>query len=241
MSEQGHAKNLENFKKEYHFAVSWGTKYAPTNLLLELAAMRAQFERGETLLSEIIDLRTPYRNAVAAAQDAFERLNPLMPRLVNAMKGAGVADSVIEDLKTYTRKVTGRRKTPKPKDDPNSPDFDESEKANSAAQLSRTARMENFEAIISLAESQAVYNPNENDLKIVTLKAFLAELKAKTEAVQDTFIALSNKRAERNALFYAPDTGIVEVGGLFKRYVESFGRNSAEWRQVKNLRFRVVE
>ncbi|MCD9188390.1 MAG: hypothetical protein LUM44_18375 [Pyrinomonadaceae bacterium] len=237
MSEQGHAKNLELFKKEHHFAVSWGAKYAPTNELLALNAMLAQITAGENILSEIIASRTPYRNATAAAQDAFERLGPLMPRIINAMKGAGIEASVIEDTKTYTRKISGQRKTKKPKDDPNSPDFDESEKANSAAQMSRANRIENFEAVISALEAQAAYKPNEDDLKIITLREFLTELRQKNEAVQDTFITLSNKRAERDALFYTPGTGIVAVGNLFKRYVESFGRNSAEWKQIKDFEF----
>ncbi|HQU84505.1 MAG TPA: hypothetical protein PKY59_15310 [Pyrinomonadaceae bacterium] len=240
MSEQGHTKNLENFKKEYHFAVSWGTKYAPTNSLLILRTMLAQIAAGEAAMDAIITARTPYRNNVAAAQDAFLPLNELTTRIINAMKGAGIAASVIEDAKTYTRKIKGQRKTPKPKDDPNSPDFDESEKAHSAAQLSRTNRLENLEALLDLLGSQSLYNPNEDEINMTDLTAYLADLKAKTEAVQTSFVNLSNKYADRNAIFYDEETGIVAVGTLFKRYVESFGRNSAEWNQVKGLRFKKI-
>ena len=240
MSEQGHIKNLENFKKEHHFAVSWGAKYAPTNTLLDIDKMATQIAVAETSMDAIITARTPYRNNVAAAQDAFAPFNELVTRIVNAMKGAGIAASVIEDAKTYTRKIKGQRKTPKPKDDPNSPDFDESEKANSVAQLSRTNRIENFEALLDLLGSQSLYNPNESDLKLTALSAYLADLKAKTEAVQESFVNLSNKYADRDAVFYDEETGIVAVGTLFKRYVESFGRNSAEWNQVKGLKFKKI-
>jgi len=240
MSEQGHAKNLENLKKEYHFAVSWGAKYAPTGALLDIDKIEAQIASGEASMDAIITARTPYRNNVAAAQDAFAPLNELITRIINAMKGASIAASIIEDAKTYTRKIKGQRRTPKPKDDPNSPDFDESEKANSVAQLSRTNRIENFEALLDLLGSQSLYNPNESDLKLTALSAYLADLKAKTEAVQESFVNLSNKYAARDAIFYDEETGIVTVGGLFKRYVESFGRNSAEWKQIKGLKFKKI-
>lgn len=240
MSEQGHAKNLENLKKEYHFAVSWGVKYAPTGALLDIDKIEAQIASGEASMDAIITARTPYRNNVAAAQDAFAPLNELITRIINAMKGASIAASIIEDAKTYTRKIKGQRRTPKPKDDPNSPDFDESEKANSVAQLSRTNRIENFEALLDLLGSQSLYNPNESDLKLTALSAYLADLKAKTEAVQESFVNLSNKYAARDAIFYDEETGIVTVGGLFKRYVESFGRNSAEWKQIKGLKLKKI-
>jgi len=240
MSEQGHAKNLEYFKTARGYAVSWGAKYAPSNQLLLEANLNSIIAAAEPALDEVTDAKTPYRNATAAAQDAFDPLSELITRVINSLKSSGVAASVVEDAKTYSRKIKGQRKKPRPQDDPNSPDFDESPKANSVSQMSRTQRIEFLDQLISLLESQVLYNPNEIDLKTTTLAALSADLKAKVDAVQTTFIALSNKRAARNAIFYAKGTGLVAVGNLFRSYVVSFGTKSPEWLQVKDLEFKVI-
>lgn len=241
MSEQGHAKNLEHFKSARAYAVSWGAKYVPSNPLLLLTNFNSIITAAEPALADVIAAKTPYRNSVAAAQDAFLPLSELITRVMNALKASGVPASIFEDAKTYSRKIKGQSKTPKPKDDPNTPNFDESEKANSTSQMSRTQRIEYLDALISLLIAQTLYAPNEVELKTVTLSALSADLKAKTQAVQTTFIALSNKRAARDAIFYTKGTGLVDVGRLFKDYVESFGRKSPEWNQVQPLEFKEIK
>lgn len=240
MSETGHVKNLENLKKARDFAVGWGAKYNPSNPLIKLTNINAVISAAEPALDAVQTAKTPYRNATAAAQDAFEPLNELTTRIINALKASGVPDSVVEDARTYTRKIKGQRKEPKAKDDPATPDFDESEKANSVSQMSRTQRIENLDALISLLSAQTLYSPNETGVKVADLTALSADLKAKFDAVQLTFVALSNERAARDVIFYADETGLVEVGSLFKRYVESFGRNSPEWNQIKDLKFKKI-
>jgi hypothetical protein len=107
--------------------------------------------------------------------------------------------------------------------------------------MSRTQRIENLDSLISLLRSQTLYVPNERELKVETLLALSADLKAKTAAVQTTFIALSNARVARDAIFYTDKTGLVAVGKLFKEYVGSFGRKSPEWNQIKDLEFTIVK
>jgi hypothetical protein len=241
MSEQGHVKNLENLKRARDFAVSWGVKYKPSNPLAEVANLVAVINAAEPSLADVQAAKTPYRNAVAAAQDAFAPLSERITRVMNALKASGVPDSVVEDAKTYSRKIKGQRASAKPADDPASPNFDESEKANSVSQMSRAQRIESLDALISLLGSQTLYNPNESGLTVADLTDYSSDLKAKTEAVQTAFVTLSNQRAARDAIFYTDTTGLVDVGNLFKRYVESFGRNSPEWSQVKGLKFTVVK
>ena len=240
MAETGHAKNLEQLKFARDFAISWGAKYSPSNSLLVLANINKIIDNAEPSLDDVITAKTPYRNATAEAQDTFDPLSELITRVMNGLKVSGVPASILDDAKTYSRKIKGQRKTPKPRDDPNSPNFDESEKANSASQMSRTQRIENLDALISLLESRPEFAPNEDELKTATLSALSAILKAKTGTVQTAFVELSNKRANRNAIFYKDGTGLVNVGNLFKRYIESFGRNSAEWNQIKDLKFKKI-
>lgn len=237
MSEKGHAKNLENLKKARDFADSWKTKYAPTNPVIALTNMNSVVSAADTVSDALQTTIIPYRHATAAAEDLFAPLSKLITRAMKSFSISGVPASAIEDAETYARKIQGKRKTPAAQDNPATADVDESEKSHSASQMSRTQRVENLDALILHFKSYPVYDPNEIDLKTATLEALSAQLKAAIEAVSDAFVPYSNKLAERDEIYYAPETGLIYVGRLFKGYVESFGRDSAEWNQVKDLKF----
>jgi hypothetical protein len=243
MAEQGHAKNLENLKKARDFATSWGVRYAPTNPVLALANINSVIAAGEAVADELQAARTPYRTATAAAEDAFAPLSKLVTRVMNSLRISGVPESVVEDAETYARKIQGRRKEAAPKDDPSTPDVNEGQNSHSASQMSRTQRIENTDALISLLQSnETFYKPNENELKVSTLGDVSADLAAKTTAVQTTFVPYSNKLGERDDIYYTEGTGIVAIGKLFKLYVKAaFGTDSPEYAQIKDLEFKSYE
>jgi hypothetical protein len=114
MSEQGHSKNLEYFTTARDYAVSWGTKYAPSNTVLLIINFDSIITAATPALDAVTAAKTPYRNAAAAAQQAFDPLSELITRVMNALKVSGVDASIVEDAKTYSRKIKGQRATPRP-------------------------------------------------------------------------------------------------------------------------------
>jgi hypothetical protein len=50
MAETGHVKNVENLQKAVNFATGWGANYAPSNPMLDIAAMTALQTAGEASL-----------------------------------------------------------------------------------------------------------------------------------------------------------------------------------------------
>lgn len=241
MSEQGHAKNFENLVKARDFAAGWGTKYKPSNPLLSLVNLDKLIGEAVTALDNVQTARTPYRNATAAAEDGFAPLSKLITRVMKALKVSGAPDSIIADADTYARKIRGRSKSPAATDDPNTPNVNESERSHSASQMSRTQRVENLDSLVLLLESNNLFAPNEDELKTSTLNGLSTDLKAKMTGLQNTFVPFSNKLNDRDGVFYTKGTGVVDVGKLFKGYVESFGRDSAEWNQIKNLEFKEIK
>lgn len=238
MNEKGHAKNLDNFKIGRDFAVSWGASYSPTNPLLPVTNFNLIITNAETTADAVQAERTPWRNATAAADVAFAPLSKLVTRVMNSLRVSGVSEAIIEDAETYSRKIQGRRKLPAAVDDPLTPEVDESAASHSASQMSRIQRIENFNSLISLLSAQSLYDPAETDLKIDTLIALAADLQAKVDAVNLTFTALSNALGNRDTAYYADGTGLVAVGKLFKKYVQSaFGTNSVQYNQIKGLSF----
>lgn len=239
MSEKGHAKNLENLKKERDFATSWGAAYAPSNPVLLLTNINAVITAAENAADVLQAARAPYRNATAAAEEAFAPLSKRVTRVMNALEVSGVSEAVVKDAETYARKIQGRRATAAVADNPATPDVDESEASYSASQMSRTQRIENLDALVLLLETQTLYNPNEADLKIDALQDLSADLKTKLQAVSTAFVAYSNALGARDEIYYANGTGIVAIGNLFKKYAQAaFGSDSAEYNQVKDLEFK---
>jgi hypothetical protein len=105
--------------------------------------------------------------------------------------------------------------------------------------MSRTQRIENLQSLRLLLEAEPLYAPNEIDLQTDTLKNIENDLIAKTNTVGTTFVAYSNSMADRDDILYINDGSVVEIGRLFKLYVEAaFGRSSTEWDQIKGLEFR---
>ena len=239
MSEKGHAKNLENLKKERDFALSWGAAYAPTNPVLLLTNLNAVIAAAEAVADDLQAARAPYRNATAAAEEAFEPLSKRVTRVMNALAVSGVSANVVEDARTYARKIQGKRATPAAVDDPATPDVDESQQSHSASQMSRTQRIENLDALVLTLETQTTYNPNEPELKLEALQDLSADLKTKTQAAQTAFVAFSNALGDRDEIYYADATGVVTIGNLFKKSVQAaFGSDSVEYNQVKGLEFK---
>ena len=99
-------------------------------------------------------------------------------------------------------------------------------------------RVENFESLISFLQTVPEYNPNEEELKIASLQALLADLRTKNISVMQTDIALETARGTRKSLQNTPFTGLVDVANDVKSYIKSvFGVKSTEYKLVSKLRF----
>jgi hypothetical protein len=238
MAESGHAINVSNLGKARDWAQSWPT-YKPSNPVLDIGAMTTLFGAAGGRLDDVQNSRTAYRNATAACDDLFDGMGPLVTRVMRMLRASGVVASVIEDAETYSRKIKGERATPAKKDDPATPDIDESKQSHSASQMSRTQRLENFDSLLALLKSQPLYNPNESDLRISALTTYSDDLHAALQLVETTFVVFSNAMAARDDSLYLDTVNVVETGRLFKTYVQAgFGRNSTEWQQVRSLQFK---
>jgi hypothetical protein len=84
-----------------------------------------------------------------------------------------------------------------------------------------------------------LYKPNENDLKIASLQAFAAELKAANDAVSTNFVPLSQARSVRDEVLYTGEDSVVNTALLVKAYVSAaFGTQSGIYKNIKGLQFK---
>ena len=212
MSETGHAKNVANLDELISYATGWGTAFNPTKASLMLTALQALSKSGQDAINAVNAAIPAYTNSVAAREAAFAPLNKLVTRAVNALKATDTTIQVDESAKTFSRKIQGRRATPKM--------TEEEKKAASAAgkevveisssQMSFDSRLDNFDKLIKLLSSITLYAPNEADLQVASLTTLYNDLKVKNNVVITAATMLSNSRILRNEILYKMTAGFIK-------------------------------
>lgn len=161
--ETGHSKNVANFAQVISIANSLGAKYNPSNNLIKPAELQTAHSAAENAVADVTEKEADEDIAVNERQDAFDALSKLTTRIGNAASAA-VNDSLFnENIKSITRKLSGRRAAAKP-DAAKLAAGEEPKKTISASQMSYDNRIQNFAELIVLLKTQSAYAPNETDL-----------------------------------------------------------------------------
>ena len=240
-SETGHAKNVANFQDLISFCNGYGASYNPNKASITLAALGTKHTDAITALAAVNTNIPASTNAINQREIVFNPLNKLITRVLNAVAASDVSKQVIDDVKTITRKLQGKRATPKIPtiiDDPTTP-ADESQKSISASQMSFDQRIQNMDKLIQLLTSLPGYKPNEPELSIAALTTLFNNMIAANTAAINAYTPLSNARIERNKILYNEITGLVTVAANVKTYIKSlFGATSPQYKQVSKLKFK---
>jgi hypothetical protein len=239
-TETGHANNVANFESLIISATAFGTSYNPSKESIKLTALQILLTNSKETLNSLNISQSAYSNAVAARESAFEPFSKLITRVNNALKSSDTTVQVDDSAQTIVRKLQGRRASAKITDEEKKALEAEGKEVNqiSATQLSYDSRLENLDKLIMLLESVPYYKPNEEDLKVESLKSLQTDLRAKNNDVVVASIQLSNARIARNELLYKPLTGLVDTAFDFKIYIKSvFGATSPQYKQISKLKF----
>ena len=239
-SETGHAKNVANLDELTSFVTGYGTAYNPSKSSIKLTALQALSTSAKNAINAVNAAEPAYKNAVAAREAAFAPLSKLITRVMNALKATDTTEEVDASAKTLVHKIQGVRASAKK--------TEEEKKALAAAgkevveisssQMSYDSRLDNFDKLIKLLTSVALYAPNEADLKATALTTLYTDLKAKNTAVVTATTPLSNARIARNDVLYKDVTGLYDIAIDVKTYVKSvFGATSPQYKQVSGLKF----
>ena len=243
-SETGHAKNAANFDELISFAAGYGTAYNPSKPALKIPALQTLSASAKAAISAVNAAAPAYSNAVSARETAFVPLGKLTTRVYNALKATDTTEKVDESAQTIVRKLQGRRATPKKSEDELKALAAAGKEANeiSSSQMSYDSQLDNFDKLIKLLASIALYAPNEPELKVTALTALYNDLKTKNTAAVSAATPLSNARLARNEIMYKPLTGMVDIALDTKTYIKSvFGASSPQYKQISKLAFRNIK
>ncbi len=236
-NESGDMKLLGNFSKLIEPA-STNPNYNPANASLKIPALNAKKTGATAAVGDVGTNEAPHKAAVNDRQSVFEDLRPVVTRAGNMLQASGADKKIRDDVKTLQRKISGQRKSAKPKDDPNTP-ANEANKTHSASQQSYDNLVGNFDDLIALLATVPTYASNEPDLKITGLQARSADLKAKNEAVNTAFASMGAARGLRDELLYTNEDSVVNIALLVKAYVRAaLGADSQLFKAIKGLEFK---
>ena len=239
-SETGHAKNVTNLESLITSIIALETSYNPSRDSIKLTSLQTLLTASTESLNAVNIAQAAYSNAVAARKVAFEPFSKLITRVMNSLKASGASTQVVQSARTIVRKLQGRRASAKITEEEKKALEAEGKEVNqiSASQMSFDNRIENFDRLIMLLSSIPLYNPNEEELKVETLKALHNQLKEKNSEVILPIVQLSNSRMTRNKILYSENTGLVDVALDSKTYIKSiFGATSPQYKQISKLRF----
>lgn len=171
--------------------------------------------------------------------NGFHLIPELLIRIVSMMIAYNADAKLISDARSIIRNLRGLRKyEPISKTAPDAGSELAKILKRSVSQRSFVNRVGKLEMLVKILGKITGYNPNEADLKLPALDAFVASLNLLNKNEGMVYKKAQNARAARNKALFDPKTGVVVLGNRAKNYIKSaFGPASSQYAMVKHLIF----
>lgn len=236
-SETGHAKNIANFQDLISFCKGYGTLYNPVKEELKISSMEALYQNAFQKLTEAQNKKTTFDSATNQRVNAFKDLNPLVTKIINALAVSETNPLMLNNAKSYNKKLQGRVKA-KEEVLVSEENTDTVTKTISTSQQSYDSKINSFSNLLQVLQQSTAYDPNEEQLKLISLQSKLSELQGKNIVHTNAYTDYSNARIARNEVLYHPTTGLYQIVKEVKLYVKSlFGATSQQYKQVSGIKF----
>jgi len=232
-SETGHGINISNFGHLIDVVSSY-SKYSPSNPDLIIANMKAKLDEAKLLENALTGAGGREKTDGSDRKDLFKSINKLMTRILNHYCSLKVSLRMKGKAKKMVAVIRGdnvrKKKSKDGKPIPNQ---------KSKSHLGFINRIYNISKLIAWLEIQPVYSPNENDLKVSSLKTFVTTLTNSVDDVNKLSIDTGTKRAMRNVCLYKVGPGVIDIALACKKYVRSvYGARSQQALEVGKIKFR---
>jgi hypothetical protein len=232
---------VENFEKLLVFCTAQSAVYQPSKESIQVAALNTLLTQARIAMKAADVSRTAYENAINARQPMFSTVHKLASRVIDALKASGVAPEVVEDAMAIKRRFNGPAKRLVTPAQNGSPDGNASQGETlyqrRISQLDLASKVENFERLVNRVTVEPLYQPNETDLQLPALTAFVSQLRITNRNVINAYMALKNASHVLNSILFGTD-GIHGNAKAVKAYIRSvFGRGTVQHKQVSVLSF----
>ncbi|MEI6123027.1 MAG: hypothetical protein WCQ95_05295 [Bacteroidota bacterium] len=238
-TETGHGKNVTLLEQVLSICTGFGTDYAPVKVFITLPSITTKHTESADAVLQVQNKYAAIVIKVDKRSAEFQDISELATKIKNAVIASDAPNEFLPNIVEFVRKLQGKRaKTVKLQITPTTPEA-EAHKKISVSQLSYDMIINHFSQIVELLSAQTLYNPNEDELKVITLKEKLNKMKAANTAVMAANTDLGKARNERDKIMYHPETGIIPMANDIKAYVKSkFGGVSAQFKMLSKIQFK---
>ncbi|MBL0310205.1 MAG: hypothetical protein IPP77_11170 [Bacteroidetes bacterium] len=236
-TETGHALNISNFKLIYDKCLGLGGTYNPSNPIISLPSLFAQWGAADGQQNNLNGALSNAKPLINARRLAFEPLDILITRTLNALKASNVDKEIIADAKGLADKIRGHKVEHPQPENPENPENPNPEWVSNS-HLSFVQRVNNFRQYIDLLLATPNYIPNESDLMTSSLNTLYTTLKTMNDDFgTNVVVPVETVRNSRNHLLYDHETGVVDVSLKVKDYIKSiFGATANETHQFTSIK-----
>lgn len=232
-NETGHAKNVANLQKLIE-RISIYPKYNPPVEGLAVEKLQALYNDSLTKINELDEKRNWNKSAIYARQAVFSKLKPTCTRIVNLLDILGLPQGTIDQAKSLNKLIQGSAK----KNSTSTVETSSTIRIVSSSRQSFTRQTDNFSILVQLLSTIPNYKPNEEDLKLESLKTLRDSMMSATQTVDQTEAELNSKLMERDRLFYEEGSCLVSIVQNVKKYVKgAYGATSLEYTNVAKIAF----
>jgi len=232
-SEVGHNKNVANFKSVCLILAEMGALYNPSNNVIKLQALKPINDILKATIQDLNEKIPIYKNAVAARETDIKPLSKLSTRVHNSFRATQASQADKENMLAIVKKIRGDKK-PK-KVNPETAD----KETISTSQMSYDSRIANFDIMVNFIASQHIYEPNEEDLQVVSLKTYQQRLERLSIAVNEASNGILTARTARNNALYNGENNIISLANSIKDYLKSLGDpGNPYYKAVVRLKFK---
>jgi hypothetical protein len=249
MSEKvnSHLSNLANFGKLISIIISFGLRYIPTRVVLQLLSLQAVYPKAKVVVENAHETDVAMHKTIAIRKAAYDAISILITKVISALRASDTADEVKLNAAAIVRKIRGTHLKSKTV----AAAVSSTTAAVGATAVSKKPgvntergfndQLVNIDKLIKLLSGIPNYTPSEADLTIVALTATYNDLVDKNNAVYNATIANDTAKIARYELCYNPKTGMVDIALAVKDYVKSiYGASSPQYKEVSKLVFKNI-
>ena len=239
-TETGHAINVAHYDMLLTYCKAYQSDYNPSNAAISIAAMNQLLSDAKAALHKVHVAKAANDDMTNQREVAYKGLPKLFTRIINALEASGVHQLTINDVRSINNKMHGIRTAKKAKRYSGDALLGQEDKTRqiSVSRRSFDSQLVNLKTLISILNIEPLYNPNETELKLSTLKDLASNLESFNSKVLFSKNAISNARIERDSILYSAEGNLYDSAQDVKKYIKSvFGAGSGEYKQISNIKF----
>lgn len=237
--ETGHNKNLQNFKRFIKFCERNTPPYNPVKEKNKLTNLKKLSIKAEKAHKKVIETNAPIITLTNSRQTLYQPMKSLSTRVIQALDGITEDKKVVKDARRYINKIHGKFSKPQTQDDL---EGQETMRTISNSQQSYDSLRDHLFKLIELLRNVPEYIPNEEDLTIDTLQAYLDQLVAVEDQITELNGPYNAALNERDMVFYETEESLVPVTQSVKTYLKSlFGIKSLLYDEASQYKFKTYK